>query len=95
MRPMFDVHPEAAHGEVYLGNFIDDDYKSVGWESKRFGKTAYLTDNSVVPAICELRPVFVAYEELMDAGQFDEKIHVYRRKILGDDEAEIPEWVAK
>lgn len=80
MRPMLDVHPEAAHGEVFLGNFTDAAYPLCGWPSKRRGRTAYDVKNNIVIGA---RPVFVYHSELQASGQLGNA--VYRRKILGDD----------
>lgn len=78
MKPLLDVHPEAAHGEVFLCNVTDDGYRFVGWTSKRRGSAAYGDGNNVVIG---MRPVFVHHSELQAAGQLGDA--VYRRKILG------------
>ncbi len=54
------IHPEQRQNEVFLGNF-DPGFaeKSIKWQTKRIGNTAYQEDGSPYPKTmrCEYRPV--------------------------------------
>jgi hypothetical protein len=58
-------HPETAAGEVLIGNMFASDFRHVGWQSKRLGKTAYHVSGKRMPSF---RPVFVTQRELEAAG---------------------------
>ena len=61
-------HPEAAPDEVYFSNCVESAYDSISWKTKRWGQTAYDTNNKVIRGINELYPVFVKRHELIAAG---------------------------
>jgi hypothetical protein len=65
MRPQ---HPEATVAEVWIGNMFAADFRSVGWRTKRLGKTAYLFNGDPIPKTQGFRPVFVARSEIEAAG---------------------------
>ena len=65
-------HPELQEGEVFLTNVYnehpgqsDPSFEAISWKTKRRGRTAYDMGGHSVSG---LRPVFVARQELVDAG---------------------------
>jgi len=36
-----ETHPELRAGEMFIGNFMSDEYSGIGWSTKRTGRQAY------------------------------------------------------
>lgn len=76
---MFDHdHPERLSNEVYLGNFTPDDWKDVGWKTKRKGIKSYTIDGSPYPFQVRygVFPGFVQRQELVANGVIDPQCDV-------------------
>ena len=61
---MEEKHPEMKDGEIFLNNISTDNFKFVGWKTKRLGTFAYDIEGNVIN---ELRPLFVMREEYVKA----------------------------
>lgn len=63
-------HPECIDGEIYLGNFTNEDAARIGWRTKCAGNAAYCVDGRPFPHQKEhgVRPYFVLVSELIRAG---------------------------
>lgn len=55
-------------GEVSIGNMLRTDFISVGWNTKRPGKTAYFASGRPIPKSQGFCPVFVQRSEVEVAG---------------------------
>ena len=66
-------HPELKRGEVFLQNFYLGISRAmdIGWQSRRFGTTAYRKDGTVIQ---NARPIFVLREELVRKGVDPDKL---------------------
>lgn len=61
-------HPEAKEDEVWIGNMFRSDFSRVGWNTRRLGETAYLTNGKQIPKSQGFGPVFVKRSEIEAAG---------------------------
>ena len=78
-------HPEIEEGEILLGNFDEEGFKSVGWETRREGQIAYDTvehkplGNSWKGSF----PVFIERSEIeAKIANLDEKKDLEKIKVL-------------
>jgi hypothetical protein len=57
-----ETHPELREGEMFLSNYMLDnfDFKRIGWHSKRKGRQAYDVEGTELTGYI---PVFVQKEE--------------------------------
>lgn len=60
-----EKHPELQKGEMFLANAMDEDFRCIGWKSKRKGNRAYTKNGEV---IMYKFPVFIQIEEF-EAGR--------------------------
>lgn len=71
IRRMTTEHPETLPGEIFLGNFTQDDSISIKWKTKRAGKKAYCSDGSPFPYQEEnrIKPYFAKHSEIQEKQQ--------------------------
>jgi len=55
-------HPEQKPDEVFLTNATVEEFRRIGWHTKRPGRTAYMTDGTALPS--STMPVFVKRSEI-------------------------------
>jgi hypothetical protein len=59
-------HPEEADDEYFIGNVGSlAAFGSIGWATKRIGKTAYMEDNVTPSQNKKASPVFIKREEVL------------------------------
>jgi hypothetical protein len=61
-------HPEVKPDELFLGNHTRDEFQSIGWKGKRFGKVALNAKGKPISA--GLFPVFVKRAEVATATRW-------------------------
>jgi len=52
-------HPERREDEIYLCNTSEEEFRFIGWQTKRLGNQAYTIEGHRINPISKLYPVFV------------------------------------
>ena len=60
-------HPEMLESEIFIGNYIPEDFEGIGLKTKRKGETAYNEDDQPFD-LGKAFPVFVQRSELEENG---------------------------